>query len=214
MNTINIRERDILWRFYCKYFKHKAEKRVSPKNLCQYFWTAVSGFSCWVRYEVSLLKLWLFFLGTLGMLVAIVAVTFFLPTSSTASVFLMAPVTILFVISIVLLVADFWVTAERLMETAPRFTGGLACIVVGTVMIFVAADSLANGTFWSDLKYLLIRALMVWAVFIVVVVCAVGIWYRQNVRHSSGSVFAIFGMISGIKNRLCPGVNPPKDLSH
>lgn len=65
MKEIRINESDILWKYYKKY--HGTCNLPQPKNLCQYFWTAVGGFIKSI-FEINIIYqiIFLLVLGTLN----------------------------------------------------------------------------------------------------------------------------------------------------
>src|SRR3989338_3798100 len=58
---IVIKRSDFLWRFYCKNFTVNGKEIQEPKNLCNYFLTAIAGIIQWFAKEVKLRLLWGYF---------------------------------------------------------------------------------------------------------------------------------------------------------
>ncbi len=58
MNKIQINQGDILWRLYCLYFTLNGVEQENPKNLCNYFQTAIKGLLLWPVVKLNLFWCW------------------------------------------------------------------------------------------------------------------------------------------------------------
>ncbi len=145
MQTINVRQSDILWQFYTKAFTAEGKAIEPPKNLCRYVETALVGFGFWLQREVRLLNLWLAFLAT----VAVFTGMTFIDTAA-SGFWIVSFVAVLTGIAMVaILTAGIIVSLIRLkgwmMVHAPWVMGFVIFSFVGVGAFFVVQQIYTNG---------------------------------------------------------------------
>src|SRR3989338_1809859 len=210
---INVRQDDILWRFYCKRFTVEGKEVEAPKNLCRYFWTSVNGFGLWLGREVKLGSLWLFVLVATALFFATALA---IPkTDNIVVTALVVTVVVVWYFAFMLASLVTLIRAKRMVEARAPWVMYLlgVCFVA-----FAVAYAITPETFGSDFQqlfgymfrwmgYMLI--VMVSMIIIMLVISRIPHHRLQKLRRAFQTLGAF---LSAKKRRMCPPVNPPEEF--
>lgn len=209
-DVINVKEGDLLWRFYCKWFSIQNKEIIAPKNLCLYFWTAVYGFALWLGQEVKLVAL-----GGIAVLATALFCASVSFSSSTDGVVASVIFSILSLAWILSVLPLFVVGGYRLLYL---FEGRVKWALNSVVLIFFIAilcDLARKGILLAEfmkiavevlqfMKYVL--PLVAFLVIFALVVYKLPISRLDKIKDALETLGAYF---IAKKNKVCPPVNPP-----
>lgn len=210
---INVRQDDILWRFYCKRFLVEGKEVEPPKNLCRYFWTSVKGFGLWLGREVRLRSFWLIGLVATAILVGMTCV---IPdTSNIIATVLVVTVAVLWSFALLTAMLVSLYRVKRIMEARAPW---LIYLLVFCFIVLVIAHAATQGILWSEFTRLFgylfqwLGYMLVVMVAVIIIALVISIILRRRLQGLR-RVFQTFGaFISAKKSRVCPPVNPPEDF--
>lgn len=223
----DIREDDILWKFYCKRFTLDNREIEPPKSLCPYVHKAAYGFCLWLSREVKLKTFWLAALVSALLLAAGMQ---FIPKNQPANFLVVVAVVAFVIFCEAVLMFALWITglrALRLLEPLHWFkitlSLGAACFVIPALL-----SQTPNPEFWrivvKDLRIMGYLALTVLAATAFIVIIMV-VLESTIISHPSGEqkfkrlleklarFFRSIGQYMAAKKKgVCPPVNPPKEF--
>lgn len=196
---IDIKEKDILWFFYRKHFELNEKPVERPKNLCNYFWTSVSGFQDWLVEEANVLLPWATFaVFTLALIV------FFQVFGDTTELSTVAG--FLFILALFTLLAAFAITVTRLLifldEHVSKHTISVFILLVIAAAVYLGATHLSETM--SFLSLLVVPVLLAVTALVILAVTS-GI----NREKLPAFLQTIIAVVVAWKGRFCPPVNPP-----
>ncbi len=207
-DTIDVRENDFMWRFYCKWFSIQKKGVVAPSNLCQYFWLSVYGFGLWLGKEIRLYRIWAFFLAATAIFFGVV------PLASYYEGVLIS--TLCVATSLLWAIAFFVATIvsglrlvlhERARWVLYLLTAGFALMVLSELAakgVLLSEFRKLAGEMLQVLKYEL--ALIGFAIAAALLLCKVPSHQTQRVWR----LFETFGAyLKARKKAICPSINPP-----
>jgi len=211
---INIRQDDILWRFYCKRFLAEGKEVEPPKNLCRYFWTSVKGFGLWLGREVRLQSLWLISLVATAVLFGMARA---IPDARNIVATVLV-VTIAVLWNFALLTAMF-VSLYRVRRVVEARAPWVIYLLGFCFIVLAIAHAATQGTLWPEFTRLFgdlfqwlvgyMLVVMVAVIIIALIISTIPHRRLQKLRR----VFQTFGaFVSAKKSRVCPPVNPPEDF--
>jgi len=211
---INVRQDDILWRFYCKRFTVEGKEVEAPKNFCRYFWTSVNGFGLWLGREVKLRSLWLVGLVATATLLAVaLAVP---KTNNIVATVLAVTVVVFWNFAFLLAMFVTLIRARRVVEArAPwvmMYLPGF-CFIVFAVAYAITPETFGVefqqlfGYMFRWMGYMLI--VMVSMIIIMLVISRIPHHRLQKLRRAFQTLGAF---LSAKKRRVCPPVNPPEEF--
>ncbi len=221
-DVLSIKETDTLWKFYQKSFTLDGQKVSPPKNLCQYFWTAVMGFGFWITREIELWKLLAVFLGSIF--------SVFVISSVLTDAFLKIHPYIwdfVFWISIGPLVISMLALAlalssriRRLIHNSPALQGYMAIIFGIGMVVFMVISWLRSSNFSLVTAFEDVLKLAVLGIAVMVVVSAVVggllyIWLKipgEKKSNFAKLVKTFFEALKAKKRKFCPLVEPPVEF--
>lgn len=212
MNTINLKKGNRLWRFYCKYYTLNGQEVPLPKNLCRFWWIAVSGFIIWIIDEVKILYLW----GVMILTTLIVAALISL-TPEGGNIFwktLAVPVLGFWTLSLVFsLVAP----AMRVLSFIEKKAPWIIYTVGGVLIIVVLGMCLADGEMRGEIfKIFGIACGVMLAIVAILGILYYGVPYLallvpdRFLDGAQGSFRTSVAFLKAKKRRVCPLVNPPE----
>ena len=210
---INVRQDDILWRFYCKRFTVEGKEVEAPKNLCRYFWTSVNGFGLWLGREVKLRSLWL-----VGLVATAILFATALAIPKADNIFvttLVVTVVVLWNFAFLLAMFVTLIRAKRVIEARAPW---VMCLLGFCFIVFAVAYAVTLETFGSEFQklfgymfrwmgYMLI--VMVSMVIIMLVISRIPHHRLEKLRRAFQTLGAF---VSAKKRRVCPPVNPPNEF--
>lgn len=209
-DEINVKEGDLLWFFYCKFFSINGKEIIAPQSLCPYFWTAVNGFGLWLGREVKMLKF---------LYVAIVATILFVGTlyvSPNATGILAGVVyvtiTIIWCASVFVMMIVFGHRLVHFLETQARWA--IYLFVFGSLAIFLSHLHL-KGVLLPEAKRFLSEILQIMKYGLVMIVGSIVLALGLSKVPSSrlekvqGVLETFAAFLKAQKNKVCPPVNPP-----
>ena len=206
--TLNIKEDDILWRWYKKRFEIEQKQIEAPKNLCSYFWTSVRGLGLWIDREVSLTRLWMVTLSALLLFI----LSSFLVHATSPVVWIAGSVAavVTFIALLLTMAASFNTSINRAFRRLHKNSKVEALAVFsffGIIVVFMAQ----RGELVRFLKE--IFAALPYAlglVVAIVLVLALYIVLPQRITGGVGkAVKTCIAFLSAKKQRFCPRVDPP-----
>jgi len=209
MSVLKIRDDDLLWKYYQKYYTVDDLKVPHPQNLCNYFWTAVFGAIRSFYIEKPLWVVWLsaiVLIGGVQMLFSCLG-TWNLPVF--IRVFF---VPLIFVIPIS--------GALTLASTGGRLKGWALSIYAGLLLgavigMFIGALMLAfNDPNLTWESFLLCFAALAGAALVVGVFIGLGFLIYTICKPVAGWRFVktIGVYLMAVKHRMCPLMEPPQSF--
>ncbi len=221
VNSIKINHGDILWRLYCLYFTLKGVELESPKNLCNYFQTAVKGLLLWPITRLNLLLAWMGLVCGYGLVALCFAIRWGLDDTATGSgshllylVEVVLPFPLLLLSMLVMTVSFF--RFDNYLKKSPRVQS-ILCIVFVSIMVislfYSDHHSVGEHTkvfFWFILKFVG-GSIAVFALIFLLFKLALKIvpdtrWKRMRV------LCCVIGIrFDAWKREICPLVEAPKE---
>ena len=210
---INVRRDDILWRFYCKRFVVEGKEIEAPKNLCRYFWTSVKGFGLWLGREVMLRSLWLISIVATAILFGMARA---IPNANNIVATVVVG-TIVFLWSFAFLMAMF-VTLYRVKRVVEARAPWVIYFLGACFILVAIVRAITQGTLWPEFTRLFGdvlqwgRYILVVMIVMLVITLTLRMVPHRRLQKLRGLFETLGAFMSAKKNRVCPPINPPKDL--
>lgn len=214
MSAIDLTEKNLLWRFYCKNYTLQDQEILPPRNLCRFWWIAVFGFNSWVIKEAKIRYLWI--VTILTTMITFALVRLFPEGGNIFREILITSIVIIWGLFCLLsLIIPSIRTFHIIEKKAPRVVSTAVGGVMLALLVWAFTDAEMRGEILMALGIVFGVMVSIMAFCFALILILPYLAERVPDRFLDGTVGTFLTSVAYFKakkRKVCPLVNPPEDF--